>query len=236
MPNPAVAVVATTVASTAVQAKSSRDATKKQKAAADKATDTQLKMFHEASALLQPFVGGGEAAFNAYLGDIGVPGFKEYATGNLPKIMSPDEYAKSAELKFGQQQGLEAIESSAAARGGVLSGQAVRESQVFGQEYGLSKYEQYRSRAVGEQQRYLQNLFGAAQIGQASAAKTGAFGVQTGSGIAQTQIAAGKAQAAGILGQGQAISSGIENIGSIYSFGAGGGFKGGNVGGGFFGG
>lgn len=233
MPNPVVGVVAATVASSAVQAKSAKDAAKEQSKAAERAGDTQLAMFHEASALLAPFTEGGESAFNAYLGDIGVPGFEKYATGNLPEIMTPEQYAKSAEFQFGREQGLDAIEHSAASRGGVLSGQAIRESQQFGQEYGLSKYEQYRSRAVGEQQRYLQNLFGAAQVGQASAAKTGAFGVQTGAGVAQTQLAAGQAQAQGILGQGQAISSGLENLGSIYSFGAGGGF--GSAGGGLFG-
>lgn len=172
----------------------------------------QVDMFNRVDATLKPFREGGQKAFLAYLGETGVKGFEKYKTGDMPQIMERDQFENTEEYQFGLEQGMDALEGTAAARGGLLSGKAVQEAQQFGQEYGLSKYEDYRSRMIAEQQRHLQNLFGAAQVGQASAARTGSIGAQTGAGIAQSHLQAGAAKAEAAIAKGQAISGGFGDL------------------------
>jgi hypothetical protein len=65
---------------------------------------------------------------------------------------------------------------------------------------------------------YLNRLFGIAGMGQSAAAGQGAAAMTTGNNLANSALAAGQAQAAGIVGQGNALAGGLSNLGSNLAY------------------
>ena len=107
---------------------------------------------------------------------------------------------QSPGFQFGLKTGQQAIESSAAAAGGLMSGATGKNLMRFGQDYGT----QFRNQRLSE----LQAAIG---IGQNAVAQE--VGVQQGVGqaLTQGQMARGNAAGAGIVGIGNAITSGVGN-------------------------
>jgi hypothetical protein len=125
-----------------------------------------------------------------------------------------------------------AVNSSAAAKGGYFSGSTGLALQEAGQaaasqEYGAAHNrwlqdqqltgQEYQSEFNREnlvnQQNYSQ-LAGLAQTGQQAQTQVGAWGMDTGQYVGNTQIASGQAQAAGLMGQGTEWAGAIINAGS----------------------
>ncbi len=103
--------------------------------------------------------------------------------------------------QFQLDEGQKAINRSLAARGKLLSGPAVKEGLRFSQGLADQTYSSHLSR--------LANLAG---LGSASAGQTGALGVQTGQGVANSLIQGGNARASGYAATGQAIGGSINSI------------------------
>ena len=111
-------------------------------------------------------------------------------------------FRASPDYQFRLQQGLNALDRSAAARGGLLSGNQLRAVTDFGQNLAAGEYANYYNRLAA--------LSGA---GQSSAAQTGSFGLQTAANVGGSLQAAGYAQAQGIQGVGNAIQSAFKLFG-----------------------
>jgi hypothetical protein len=109
-------------------------------------------------------------------------------------------YQKTPGYDFRMKTGMDALESSAAARGGLLSGAAMKASQQFGQDYGSNEYSNYLARLSGRADSGM-----SAAAGQASAAQTAASGVSNALGNY------GDAKAAGAIGVGNALTGGLQN-------------------------
>jgi hypothetical protein len=126
----------------------------------------------------------------------------EQATGKLGDIMSGkmDSFFTSPDYNFRVQEGMNALQNSAAARGGLLSGNAMRGITSFGQNL-----------AAGEFQNYWNRNFQAAGLGQNSAAGSGALGAQMAGQIGNTMQAQGAAQASGPVGAANALTGGAQN-------------------------
>lgn len=101
---------------------------------------------------------------------------------------------------FRLNEGRNALEASAAQRGGINSGSTLQALTRYGQDY-----------ATGEYNNYLNRLTGQAASGQNAAAGLASanqnFSAQAGNALA----ASGNAQAAGAIGVGNAIQGGINN-------------------------
>lgn len=131
--------------------------------------------------------------------------------------------------QFRQQQGLEALEKSAAARGGYFSGQTGKALQDYGQGLASQEYDrafgrdlaqrqfagqQYYGALGAERQKAMDlynMLYGTSQMGQTGATNLGSLGMQSlgaqqgAAGMMQSQYSpAAMAQAQGIIGAGQA--------------------------------
>jgi len=101
---------------------------------------------------------------------------------------------------FRVSEGLRAAEGTAAARGGLFSGNALAEAQRLGQGYANQEYDNYLNRLTGVSATGLNAAGMGATAGQNFAnAMTGIMGAR------------GNAQAAGAIGVGNAISDGIGN-------------------------
>ena len=129
-------------------------------------------------------------------------GIGEQATGKLGEIMSGkmDSFFTSPDYQFRMNEGMRGLENSAAAKGGLLSGNFLRGAQQFGQGLASSEFSNYWNRNADM-----------AKLGQNSAAGTGALGQQAAGQIGNTMMAQGAAQASGPVGAANALTGGAQN-------------------------
>lgn len=190
----AVAILGSAGITAAVGAYTSMSAANAQKKAAKQAIDTQRGMYDQTRADMQPFTQAGQSALNPLM---------RMATGNPAEVQSQLEQLPG--YQFTQTQGLKAVQNGAAARGLGSSGAALKGAATYATGLANSTY--------GDQ---FNRLLGLSQLGANSAAATGGFATQTGANIAGTQIGAGNAAAAGIVGAGNAVSGAANSIGNYY--------------------
>lgn len=111
----------------------------------------------------------------------------------------------SPDYQFRFQQGLSALDRSAAARGNLLSGQQLKAISEYGQNLASGEYANYYNR-----------LAALAGAGQSSAAQTGNANLTVAENAGGFLKNAGVAQAEGIQGIGNAIGTGIGNLYNYY--------------------
>lgn len=184
------------VVSGIVNAVSSKDAASTQAAAANTATDAQLAMYREGLAATAPWREKGEAALNTLVDKVNA---------------GPGDYTKSPGYDFRVSEGQKAIERSAAAKGGLLSGATGKALTRYGQDYATNDYQNFLANYYNSLTPY-QSLAG---VGQTTASQNAVQGNQTAQTIGQNTIAAGNANAAGQINQANSITgamnSGINN-------------------------
>lgn len=131
----------------------------------------------------------------------------EYAAANPTGAQDYQGFQKTPGYDFQLGQGLDAIDNSAASRGNVFSGATMKAAQTFGQGLANQEYGNYLNRLTG--------LAGSGQAAAGNAANAGAnFAAGTGNALANL----GNAQAAGYIGQANAINSGINNAVGIWNY------------------
>jgi hypothetical protein len=104
--------------------------------------------------------------------------------------------------QFGLQQGRNALEGSAAAGGGLYSGQALKELTQYGNDYGTTKFNDAFNRQQSAFGNRWNRLAGLAGVGQTSVQQTGAAGQNYANNVGN--IAMGNANAQGAAGMAQA--------------------------------
>lgn len=160
-------------------ASASKSAAGTQAASADRATELQERMFNKQLELQQPFQEAGVNALN------------RMQSGDVMGMMDPS-------YKFRLGEGMKALERSAAARGGLISGGALKAAQRYGQEFASNEFGNAYNR-----------LASMAGIGQtATGAMSGAAG-QFGTNAGNLMTGAGAARASGYVGGANALSSGL---------------------------
>jgi hypothetical protein len=213
MPDPITGTIAAvaTVGSSLIGSKASRDASSAQQQAAAQASDVQRDIFERQVELQAPFREAGLKGQNRLLELLGlsedknVPGYGKYATAEF----GADKFKADPGYAFRMSEGMKALERSAAARGGLLSGATLKGTQRYGQDLASQEYQnafnRYQAERAGTLNPY-QALSGTAQtsanvLGQ----QAGALGQSLGSNI----IGSGNAQASGYIGQANAITGGL---------------------------
>lgn len=140
------------------------------------------------------------------------------AAPNTSQTMQ-DAFAKfrsTPGYQFGLTEGQRALESSAAASGGLFSGKAGKALTAYGQNYADQQgYTPYMNR-----------LGAAAGIGQTATNQVGQYGQNTANQVGQNMIGAGNARASGIQGSanawGNTLNQGAGLFGYMYGNGWGG--------------
>ena len=103
------------------------------------------EIYDQNRAVLAPYVQTGNqagTAMQSLLGLSGDPRAYDQAFNN---------YRNSTGYQFQFDQGNRAIQNSAAAQGGLLSGNAIKAGQRYGQQMGQSSFQQYLDRLYGQQ-------------------------------------------------------------------------------------
>jgi len=120
-----------------------------------------------------------------------------------------DQFQADPGYAFRLSEGQKALERQAAARGGLISGSALKAASRFGQEMGSQEFQNAFARAQTERANVFNPLLalygtGAETAGALSGA-AGGMGSSIGGFLGQS----GQAQAAGLLGAGQAAAGGV---------------------------
>ena len=130
-----------------------------------------------------------------------------YAAAHMTGGTAYGGYTKTPGYDFRMKQGMDALQSSAAARGGLYSGAAMRDALQYGQDYASNEYGNYLAR-----------LGGRADAGMSAAQMSGQASQQAASGVSNALGNIGNAKAAGAIGVGNAFTGGLQNMASIYGY------------------
>lgn len=214
----AVAIIGSAAIGAGASAISSSKAAKAQKQAAEQAQQTAKDTFEKQAALQEPFRQGGLTAQNRIMELLGVGGNANAADyGSMAKSFGTDQFQQDPGYAFRQAEGMKALERSAAARGSLLSGSALKGIQRFGQDLASQEYQNAFNRYQVERSARLnplQSLMGSGQ--SATNLVTGAAGTE-GQNIAGSQMNAGAARASGYIGVGNAINQGLGSVANYYA-------------------
>ena len=179
------------------QAGAAKKAAAAQERSADKQIALNKEIYEDQTQRFAPFLGAGTNALKGYQFEMGLGA-------------APDGYRGFQETpgyQFQRQQGIGAIDASAAARGNLLSGSTLKGLTEFGQ--GL---------ASQEYGNYLNRLAGLASSGQNAAGMQAAAGNTYAQNTGNALASIGNAQAAGAIGTGNAISGITDNLTSALMF------------------
>lgn len=191
----------------AMQAQAATDTSQAQLQLGREQMAMQEKMLERQIGLQEPFRQAGLGAQNRLLTLLGLPGGEagaaDYGAFTQPFTMA--DYQADPGYAFRMSEGMKALQQSAAARGGLLSGSTLKGIERFGQDLASQEYQNAFNRYYTQRQAVLNPL--QAFLGQGQSA-TNAMGGNIG-GAAQGM--------AGTYGQmGQAYGALGQNLGAAY--------------------
>lgn len=192
---------------------SSNKAASTQANAAQQSLDVQKDIYEQQKSLQEPYRQAGLAGQNKLMDYLGLSGNTTnagYGDWQNPSMTAQqfNQYQDPG-YSFRLNEGLKALQSSAAARGGLLSGATLKGITNYGQgaasqEYqnAFNRYQTSRTAALSP----LQQLQG---VGQAAASNQASAAGQFGTGVSNALTGAANASASGTMGIANALSSGI---------------------------
>lgn len=191
-------IPAAIIGSALLGSRASSQAASTQAAAADRAADVQREIFERQVELGRPYREAGETALNKL-----IPLATEYTPFGMEQFQADPGYG------FRMSEGMKALERSAAARGGLMSGATGKALTRYGQEMGSQEYQNAFNRYQAERQARLNPLQSLAGVGQTSAQQLAGQAGQFGSNLAETIGAGAQARASGYMGAANAITGGL---------------------------
>ena len=196
-------------------AQGAREAARDQRRAAQQQLELQRQMYNQQRADFEPFRAAGSQAQNALmlgLGLAGTPAQEGY--GALMKDFSMADYEADPGYQFRLQEGLKALDRQAAARGGLLSGAALKGTQRYAQDVASQEYSNAFNRYMANRASKLGALGGLVSTGAGAAQGLAGAAGQFGQYGGQTLADIGNAQAAGTMGQANAYAGALGGIGN----------------------
>lgn len=136
--------------------------------------------------------------------------------GSLLDKFGMDDFKADPGYQFRQQEGMKALERSSAARGGLFSGRAMKDTMRFSQGLASQEYGTAFDRFNVQNANTFNRLASISGVGQTSANQTGAAAQNYGNQASGNIIGAGNAQAAGAVGSANAWNNAIGQGTSMY--------------------
>jgi hypothetical protein len=205
------AVVGGNILGGVIGGKASKKAAGIQADAATYAADLQKEQFEKQVELNAPFREAGLTSQNKLLDLMGLsPG----AGGKYAKDFSMADFQADPGYAFRMSEGLKALDRTAASRGGLLSGAALRGATRYGQDMASQEYtnafNRYQTNRAN-QLNPLQSLMGA---GQTAAGQVGAAGQAYATNAGNAYMNAADARASGYMGSANAWQNALGGVGS----------------------
>lgn len=190
------------------QAAATERASEVQKETVDQQIALQREMFNKQMELQQPYQAAGVNALNK------LQGMADYT------MFGPEQFTKDPGYGFRLAEGQKALDRQAAARGGLISGGALKAAQRYGQDMGSQEYSNAFNRYQLERAAKLGPYQSLAGVGQTAANTMGANAGQFGSNVGNTlgaygtnvgnlMTSGGAARASGYVGGANALTSGL---------------------------
>lgn len=172
-------VAGAVVGSSLIGANAANKASSTQAAAADQATQLQERMFNKQVELQEPWR------------QAGVNALTKLQSGDVMNYMDPS-------YKFRLGEGLKALDRQAAARGGLISGGALKAAQRYGQDFASQEFGNAYNR-----------LAALAGVGQTSATNVGNAASAYGANAGNMMTSGAAARASGYVGGANALTGGL---------------------------
>lgn len=186
-----------------------------QAGAANNANAMQYNFYNQTRSDLQPYAQTGNVALNQLRGLTGLPSqdgsVAQNPNAQLIKPFGLDDFQASPAYNFNLQQGQQAIDKAANARGNFYAPQTLQDISKFSQGLASNEFQNAFSNYNTNQQNVWNRLYGLSNLGQASAAGTAQAGGNAANQIGAATIGAGNNQAAGTIGVGNALTGGLQN-------------------------
>lgn len=185
----------------------SQDAANTQADATNRASDLQRQMYDKQVALQDPYRQAGLLGQNRLLDVLGLSGNTgAQGYGSAMQNFSMSDFQQDPGYGFRMSEGLKALDRSAAARGGLISGAALKGAQRFGQDLASQEYQNAFNRYQTNRSNMLAPLVGLQSIGQNAAANVGNAGANYASNAGNLMQQGAIAQGAGTMGGVNALS------------------------------
>ena len=211
--DPITATIAT-VGSNLIGGMMSSDATQSaadaQAAASDRAAQLQYKQFQEQQATQKPFLEAGYKGENRLLDLLGLSGNAgAQGYGSMANNFSMQDFQADPGYAFRMSEGLKALDRTAASRGGMLSGAALKGATQYGQDLGSQEYQNAFNRYQTNRSNLLNPLQSLAGQGQTTANALGTAGQNYATNAGNAYMNAGNAAASGYVGSANAWNNAL---------------------------
>jgi hypothetical protein len=144
-------------------------------------------------------------------------GLSEGAGGKYARDFSMADFQQDPGYAFRMSEGMKALDRTAASRGGLLSGAALKGAQRFGQDLGSQEYQNAFNRYQtnrANQLNPLQSLMGSSQTATNA---MGQAGQNYATNAGNAYMNAGNARASGYVGSANAWSNAIGGAANMYN-------------------
>jgi len=162
------------------------------------AADLANQQYNQTRQDQMPFLEAGKGALNQL-----IPLASNYKPFDYNAMTADPGYA------FRLSEGQRALDQSAAARGGLISGNALKAATRFGQQMGSDEYNSSFNRYLAQRNAELNPLQSLAGVGQTTATNLGTMGAQNAANVGNLATSGAAASAAGRIGQTNAITGGL---------------------------
>jgi hypothetical protein len=179
-----------------------KDAANKAAAVQQQAMEYQKANYEKASGNLSPFIQSGQGANSLLAEAYGLSGKTALGQSSL------EAFRNSPDYQFALKGGSEALDNSAAAKGGALGGNQIRAQTEYGQGLATQNLQNYFQRLSGMSGQGIQAGGILGQIGTGAGNSVGASANNMGNSL----MAAGTADASGILGMTKGFQSGLGSL------------------------
>lgn len=169
-----------------------------QASAANRATDVSNAQYYQTRADQMPFLEAGKGALNQL-----IPLASNYKPFDYNAMTADPGYG------FRLSEGQKALDRQAAARGGLISGSALKAATRYGQDMGSQEYTNAFNRYQTERNAQLNPLQSLAGVGQTTATNLGTMGAANAANVGNLMTSGAAASAAGRIGQTNAITGGL---------------------------
>ena len=186
------------------QSNAAQEAANTAGASTDRATALQQRMYEEGVKRQKPFY------------DVGVNALPELVKASRYTPFSMRQFQQDPGYGFRLKEGQQALERSAAARGGLISGGALKAAQRYGQEMGSQEYTNAFNRYQLERQARLGPLQSLTGMGQTTANTLGSAGQTMAGNVGNAYMQQGVNQGNALLAGSQARTSSYGDIAKLY--------------------
>lgn len=213
MPWAAAAAVAGSFIAADAQRSAGNKAADAQRRAAEDSNELQKYIFDQTRQDNLPALGARNSALTQLQQLLGIGKNNGLSTfGMLNRPFTGANLQNDPGYQFGLGQGTQALERSAAARGGLYSGATMKALQRYGQDYAGTKFNEAFNRNQAMNDSRFGRLASLAGLGQAGSSQVAQAGQSYANNVGNNLIGVGNVNAANQINQGNQLSNGVNQL------------------------